>query len=136
MRAATGVVVLSLSEEAMSHYTDSPSSEAGPLSVTLKADSGTDAQEATESLRKGTGIEAFSEVPHARFDLTGSSDGLAVSDEGLQLEIEIADSDLKQFLTDLRSSMGVSEQDTGPDPVFFREIVDDVVVGVRVEKVG
>ncbi|PQJ26818.1 hypothetical protein BSZ35_17950 [Salinibacter sp. 10B] len=136
MRAATGVVVLSLSEEAMSHYTDSPSSEAGPLSVTLKADSGTDTQEATESLRKGTGIEAFSEVPHARFDLAGSSDGLAVSDEGLQLEVEIADSELKQFLTDLRSSMGVSEQDTGPDPVFFREIVDDVVVGVRVEKVG
>jgi hypothetical protein len=135
LRAAAAVVVLRLSEEAASHYTDGSSSAAGPLSVVLTAGSGSASQQTSKSLRKGAGVEAFHDVPHASFDLAGSSGGLSISDEGLPLELEIAGSDLKQFLSEVRSSMGVSEQDTGPDAVFFREIVDDVGVGLVVKKI-
>jgi len=135
LEVTTGVVVFRLSDEATSQYTDSPSSSAGPLSVTLKASSGSTAPQSSKTIRKGAGLKAFSGVPHASFDLTGSSGGLAISDDGLLLELDIASSDLSQFLSELRSAMGVSEQETGSDPAFFREIVNDVVVGLKVEKV-
>jgi hypothetical protein len=135
LEVTTGVVVFRLSDEATSQYTDSPSSSAGPLSVTLKASSGSTAPQSSKTIRKGAGLKAFSGVPHASFDLTGSSGDLAISDDGLLLELDIASSDLSQFLSELRSAMGVSEQETGSDPAFFREIVNDVVVGLKVEKV-